>query len=58
MTISEYVFTRSHSIIRNHDDLIMLGYAAFLIVATVAIYFAAGGPGASEAEIASAVILP
>jgi hypothetical protein len=58
MTISDHVFIRSRSAARNHDDWIMLGYALLAIVAIAAMYFAAGGPGASEADIASAVVLP
>jgi hypothetical protein len=58
MTIADYVFVRSHSTARDHDGWIMLGYAALAIVAIAAIYLAAGGPGTSEAEIASAVVLP
>jgi hypothetical protein len=58
MTISDHFFIRSRSAVRNHDGWIMLGYAVLAIVAIAAMYFAAGGPGASEADIASAVVLP
>jgi len=58
MTISDHVFIRSHSTARSHDDWIMPGYVVLALVALAAIYFAAGGPGASEADIASAVVLP
>jgi ABC-type Co2+ transport system permease subunit len=58
MTIADHVFIRSHSAARNYDAWIMLGYAALALVAMAAIYFAAGGPGATGAEIASAVVLP
>ena len=58
MTIADYVFVRSHATTRDHDGWIMFGYAALAIVAIAAIYLGASGPGASEAEIASAVVLP
>ena len=58
MTIADHVFIRSRSTERNHDAWIILGYAALSIVAIAAIYLAAGGPGASEAEIASAMLVP
>ena len=58
MTIADYVFVRSRSTARDYDGSIIFGCAALAIVAIVAIYLAAGGPGASEAEIVSAVVLP
>ena len=58
MTIADHIFIRSHSTVRNRDGWIMLGYAVLSIAAIAAIYFAAGGPGVSEAYIASAVVLP
>jgi hypothetical protein len=58
MTIADYVFIRSHSAARSYDGWIMFGYAALALVSMVAIYFVAGGPGATGAEIASAVVLP
>ena len=58
MTITDFVLGRSRSTVRGHDAWIIFGYAALSIVAIAAIYLAAGGPGASEADIASAVVLP
>jgi len=58
MTIADHGFIRSHSTARNYDGWIIFGHAVLSIVATAAIYFAAGGPGTSAAEIASAVVLP
>jgi len=57
MTITDFVLGRSHSTVRDHDAWIIFGYAVLCIVAIAAIYLAAGGPGASEADIASAVIV-
>jgi hypothetical protein len=57
MTITDFVLGRSHSTVRDHDAWIIFGYAVLSIVAIAAIYLAAGGPGASEADIASAVIV-
>jgi|SoimicMinimDraft_17_1059745.scaffolds.fasta_scaffold138378_1 hypothetical protein len=57
MTSTDFVLGRSHSTVRDHDAWIIFGYAVLSIVAIAAIYLAAGGPGASEADIASAVIV-
>jgi hypothetical protein len=58
MTIAEYLFIRSHSTVHSYDARIVFAYVVLAIVAIAAIYFAAGGPGTSEAEIASAAVLP
>ena len=42
----------------NYDSLIILGYAAFTIVAIAALYFASGGPGVPEAELPITTLLP
>ena len=48
----------SHFGARDYDGWVMFGYVAFAIIALVAIYFASGGPGLTEAEIAIATIMP
>jgi hypothetical protein len=58
MTIADFVLVRSRSTVRDYDGWIIFGYAVLSIVAIAAIYLAAGGPGTSEADIASAVVLP
>jgi hypothetical protein len=40
------------------DYRIVLGYAAFAIVALAAVYFASGGSGFSETELAMAAVFP
>lgn len=44
--------------VRNYDGWIIAGYAAFAIVACVAIYFASGGPGMSDADLAIMAGMP
>ena len=58
MTISEHTTFQSHSAVRSNDRWILLGYLAFAILAIIAIYFASGGPGVTEADLASAIALP
>ena len=58
MTIADIVLVRSRSRVRDYDAWIIFGYAVLSIVAIAAIFLAAGGPGNSEADIASAVVLP
>jgi len=58
MAIPEQTFLQSHLSIRNYDHWILLGYVAFAILAITAIYFASGGPGITEADLASAMALP
>jgi hypothetical protein len=41
-----------------YDRWIVLGYAAFAIVALAAVSFASGGPGFSETELAISTVLP
>lgn len=48
----------SHFAARGYDGWIMLGYAAFAIIALAAIYFASGGPGVTEADLAIATVMP
>jgi hypothetical protein len=58
MTITEQTVLKSHLPIRNYDNWILLGYVAFAILAIIAIYFASGGPGVTEADLVSAMALP
>ena len=58
MEITDRTAIRSHLAVRNHDGLIMLWYVAFAIVAIALLYFASGGPGVSQAELAIATVLP
>ena len=58
MAIPEQTFLQSYLSIRNYDHWILLGYVAFAILAITAIYFASGGPGITEADLASAMALP
>ena len=58
MEITDHTAIRSRLAVRNYDDLILLGYVAFAIVAFAVLYFASGGPGATEAELAIATVLP
>ena len=44
--------------VRNCDGWIIAGYAAFAIAACVAIFFAAGGPGMSDADLAVMAGMP
>ena len=41
-----------------YDRRIVLGYAAFAMVALAAVYFASGGSGFSETDLAMAAVLP
>jgi hypothetical protein len=58
MEITDHTAIRSHLAVRNYDGLIMLGYVALAIVAIALLYFASGGPGVTEAELAIATVLP
>jgi hypothetical protein len=49
---------RSQLAVGGYDRRIMLGYVAFAIVALAAVYFASGGSGFSEIELAIATVLP
>ena len=49
---------RSHLAVRSYDRWILLGYVAFAILAIIAIYFASGGPGVTDADLVSAIALP
>ncbi|MGY4285519.1 hypothetical protein ACVWXO_004739 [Bradyrhizobium sp. LM2.7] len=44
--------------VRNLDGWIVIGYAAFAVVALVAIYFASGGPGIADADLTALTVLP
>jgi len=58
VSIMEYVQQAANRSVGGHDSWIVLGYAAFAIVALAAVYFASGGPGFSETELAMAAVLP
>ena len=58
MKITDHIAILSGLAVRNYDDLIMLGYVAFAIVAIALLYFASSGPGVTEAELAVAAVLP
>jgi hypothetical protein len=58
MKITDYTAIQSYLVIRNYDRLITLGYVAFAIVAVAVLYFASSGPGVTEAELATATVLP
>jgi uncharacterized membrane protein len=58
MKNADHSALRSYLAFRNSDRLIKLRYVAFAIVAVVALYFACGGPGITEAELAIASVLP
>jgi hypothetical protein len=58
MEITDHTAIRSHLAVRNYNGLVMLGYVVFAIVAIALLYFASGGPGVTEAELAIATVLP
>ena len=58
MEIADHNAIQSQSIARNHIGLIMLGYAAFAIVAIAMLYLTSIGPGLTEAELAMATVFP
>ncbi len=50
--------TKSHSGIQSYDGGIIVGYAAFAVIALIAIYFACGGPTMTEADLANGLVMP
>jgi hypothetical protein len=58
MKITDYTAIQSYLVIRNYDHLITLGYLAFAIVAVDVLCFASSRPGVTEAELATATVLP
>jgi uncharacterized membrane protein len=58
VSIMELVQQAAIGSVGGYDRRILLGYAAFAMVALAAIYFASGGPGFSETELAMAAVLP
>jgi hypothetical protein len=58
VSIMEFVQQAAIRSVGGHDRRIVLGYAAFAMVALAAVYFASGGPGFSEIELAMAAVLP
>ena len=53
-----HVAIRSQLGVGGYDRRIMLGYVAFAIVALAAVYFASGGPGLTESQLAIAAAFP
>ena len=43
---------------RSYNGWIILGYAAFAVIALAAMYWASGGPGTTVADLATAAALP
>ena len=58
MEIADHTTSRSHLAVRGYDGWILLGYIAFAIVAIAAFYFASGGPGVGDSDLAIATALP
>jgi hypothetical protein len=58
MKIADHAAIQSHLVVRNYDRLVTLKYVALAIVAVAVLYFASGGPGVTEAELAIATVLP
>jgi hypothetical protein len=46
------------SLVRSHDGLIILSYAAFAVIALVAIYFASGGPSFAGPDLSVMAMMP
>ena len=44
--------------VQGHDLTILFGYSVFAILFLVAIYFAASGPGATPADLATMGVFP
>jgi hypothetical protein len=59
MALAQQVrLTATKSDERSHDTAILLGYSIFAIVALIAIYLAAGGPGTEVADFANMTVFP
>jgi len=56
MEFVQQATNRSHLAVSGCDRRFLLGYAAFAIVALAAVYFASGGSGVTETELAT--VLP
>jgi hypothetical protein len=54
----EFVQQAAVRSVGGYDRRIVLGYTAFAIVVLATVYFASGGPGFSDAELAIATVLP
>ena len=54
----EFVQQAANRSVGDYDRWIVIGYAAFAIVALAAVYFASGGSGFSETELAMAAVFP
>ena len=58
VSIMEFVQQAANRFVGDYDRRIVLGYAAFAIVALAAVYFASSGPGFTEAERAVSTVMP
>ncbi|TYO62705.1 hypothetical protein FXV83_31305 [Bradyrhizobium hipponense] len=59
MTIIDRIQNTSYGpTARNYDGLILLGYAAFAVLALAAVYFAAAGPGVAGGDLVVADVMP
>jgi hypothetical protein len=56
MEFTDHAAIRSH--LANYNSFIILGYAAFAVIAIAALYLASNGPGFTEAELAISTVLP
>lgn len=58
MEFVEQSAIRANLAVASYDRWIIVGYAAFAVLALVTVYFAAGGPGVSESQLAIATVFP
>ncbi|MET4035785.1 hypothetical protein ABIB94_007486 [Bradyrhizobium sp. JR7.2] len=59
MTITDRIQNTSYGpTARNYDGLILLGYAAFAVLALAATYLAAAGPGVADVDVVVAAVMP
>lgn len=59
MTLADRIQNASYGpTARNFDGLILLGYAAFAVLAVVAIYLAAAGSGMTGGDVVAAAVMP
>jgi hypothetical protein len=56
--IMQIVERAPYSAVRSFDGWIVIGYAAFALIALSAFYFASGGPSVTGADLAIAMALP
>ncbi|MCK1617237.1 hypothetical protein IVA96_11380 [Bradyrhizobium sp. 159] len=59
MTIADRIQNTSSDLTaRSYDGLILLGYAAFAVLALAAIYLAAESPGLTSGDLVAAAVMP